>query len=74
MIIQVIACIILIGSIMLQSSKGEGLSGSIGGAGAGSGAQMWGKQARGFDALLAKVTKIAAILFVVVAIALVAIQ
>lgn len=70
MVIQVIACLILIGSILLQTDKGQGLSGSI----AGGGAQLWAKQNRGFDGLLSKVTKIAAVLFIVVAIALVAIQ
>ena len=70
MVIQVILCIILIGSVLFQSGKGEGLSSAI----SGGGAQLWAKQNRGFDALLSKVTKITAFLFIVVAIALVAIQ
>ncbi|QUH21340.1 preprotein translocase subunit SecG [Alkaliphilus sp. B6464] len=69
MVIQVMACLILIGSILLQPGKSEGLSSAFGG-----GAQMMAKQSRGFDGLLSKVTKIAAVLFIVVAIALVAIQ
>ena len=70
MVIQVIVCIVLIGSVLFQSGKGEGLSGAI----SGGGAQLWTKQNRGFDALLSKVTKITAFLFVAIAIALVAIQ
>ena len=69
MVIQVIVCLILIGSIMLQPAKSEGLSSTLGG-----GAQVMSKQSRGFDGLMSKVTKAAAILFVVIAIALVAIQ
>ncbi len=69
MIIQVVVCLVLIGSVMLQPAKSEGLSSTFGG-----GAQMMAKQSRGFDGLMSKVTKIAAVLFVVIAVALVAIQ
>lgn len=70
MVIQVIVSIVLIVSILLQSSKGDGLSGTI----AGGGAQLGAKKNRGFDGLLSKVTKITAFLFIAIAIALVAIQ
>lgn len=70
MIIQVLVCIVLIGSILFQSGKGDGLSGAI----SGGGAQLWAKQNRGYDALLSRVTKIAAFLFVAISIALVVIQ
>ncbi len=70
MVVQVIVCIILIVSILLQSDKGEGLSSAI----SGGGAQLWAKQDRGFDALLSKVTKVAAFLFMAIAIILIAIQ
>ncbi|HZJ76566.1 MAG TPA: preprotein translocase subunit SecG, partial [Oscillospiraceae bacterium] len=64
MVVQVIVCIVLIGSILFQSGKGDGLSGAI----SGGGAQLWAKQNRGFDALLSKITKIAAFLFIAIAV------
>jgi len=69
MIIQVIACLILIGSVLLQPAKSQGLSSTLGG-----GAQVMAKQSRGFDGVMSKVTKGSAVLFVAIAIALVAIQ
>jgi len=71
MVIQLILSIILIVTILLQSGKSAGLSGSIGGGGA---EQSWGSKARGYEAMLAKLTAIAAGLFIVVALALVTIQ
>lgn len=70
MVIQAIACIILITTILLQEGKGDGMSSSI----MGGTAQLSGSKERGFDGLLSKLTKIAAFLFIIVAIALVAIQ
>lgn len=70
MIFQVIVSLVLIVSILLQSSKGDGLSGAI----AGGGAQIGAKQNRGFDGLMSKVTKISAFLFIVIAIASIKIQ
>ncbi len=71
MIIQVIASVVLIGSILLQSGKSAGLSGSI----SGGAEQLFGKQqGRGYEQVLTKVTTAGAILFIVVAIILVAIQ
>lgn len=70
MIIQVITCLVLIGSILLQSGKNPGLSGSI----AGGAEQIWGKQGKGYEGMLSRVTSIGAALFIIVAIALVAIQ
>ncbi len=71
MIIFLVACIILIASILLQSGKRAGLSGSIGGGAE----QIWGKQkAHGMEALLDKATKIAAVVFIVAAITMVIIQ
>ncbi len=70
MVIQVIVSLILIGSILLQSGKSAGLSGSI----TGGAEQIWGKQGRGYEGMLSRVTSIAAALFLIVAIALVAIQ
>jgi len=71
MIIQVIASVVLIGSILMQSGKSAGLSGSI----SGGAEQLFGKQqGRGYEQVLTKVTTAGAVLFIVVAIILVAIQ
>ena len=71
MILLAIASIILIVSVLLQSSKSDGLSGSI----AGGAEQLFGKkESRGIDAVLEKVTSIAAICFIVISIILVAIS
>ncbi len=67
----VISCIVLIASILLQSGKRAGLSGSIGGGAE----QIWGKQkAHGMEALFDRVTKVAAIVFMVSAIVMVILQ
>lgn len=71
MVIQVIASIVLIGSILLQSGKSAGLSGSI----AGGAEQLWGKQkGRGFEELLGKVTTFGAVAFIITSIILVYLQ
>ena len=70
MIIQVIASLVLIGSILMQSGKSAGLSGSI----SGGAEQLFGKQGRGYEGVLTKVTTAGAVLFIVVAIILVAIK
>lgn len=70
MILQLITSIILIGSILLQSGKSAGLSGSI----TGGAEQLWGKQGRGYEGVLSKVTAVGAALFIIVAILLVALQ
>ena len=71
MIVLAIACIILIVSVLLQSGNSSGLSGSI----AGGAEQLFGKKKRrGYEAILAKITTGAAILFVVLSVALVMID
>ncbi|MBR5129138.1 MAG: preprotein translocase subunit SecG [Firmicutes bacterium] len=71
MILLCVASIILIGSVLLQSGNSAGLSGSI----AGGAEQLFGKKkSRGYEAILAKVTSIAAVLFVVVSLALVMVE
>ena len=70
-IILLIASIILIISILLQSSNSAGLSGSIGGGAE----QLCGKKrSSGYDALLSKIATITAVLFIVISIVLVAIE
>ena len=68
MILLALASIILIASVLLQSGNSAGLSGSI----AGGAEQLFGKKkSKGYEAILTKVTSIAAVLFVVLSIALV---
>ena len=70
MIILLLASIVLIVSILLQSGNSDALSGSI----AGGAEQLFGKRkSRGYDALLAKITTIGAIVYIVVSLAIVAI-
>lgn len=71
MVIQVIASIVLILSILLQSGKSAGLSGSI----SGGAEQLFGKtKGRGYDEMLSKVTKVGAGAFIICSLVLVAIQ
>ncbi len=66
--ILVLCCFVLIASILLQSGKSAGLSGSIGGGAE----QLFGKQkARGYDVIFDKITKGSAVLFIISALALV---
>jgi preprotein translocase subunit SecG len=70
MVILLIASIILIISILLQSGNSDGLSGSI----AGGAEQLFGKRkSRGYDALLSRITTVSAIIYIVDALAIVAI-
>lgn len=70
-VVHVIVSIILIGSILLQSGKSAGLSGSI----AGGAETLLGKgKSKGYESLLAKVTTISAITFVITSVALVLLQ
>ena len=67
----IVSSIILIGSILLQSGKSAGLSGSIGGGAE----QIWGKnKARDYDDKFDKITKVSAILFLVSALLLAFLQ
>ncbi|PID82482.1 MAG: preprotein translocase subunit SecG [Clostridiales bacterium] len=67
----ILSCIVLIVSILMQSAKTAGLSGSIGGGAQ----QLFGKQkGRSLDSLFNKITKIAAVVFIVSAVALLLVQ
>ena len=60
LIVLVISSIVLIASVMLQSGKDAGLSGSIAGGAEG----LHGKKkSRGYDAIFEKMTKISAAVF-----------
>lgn len=63
LILLAIAAVVLIASILLQSGNSAGLSGSI----AGGAEQIFGKKkARGYDALLEKITTVCAVLFILI--------
>ncbi len=70
MVLLAVASVILIASVLLQSGNSAGLSGSI----AGGAEQLFGKKkSKGYEAILEKVTTIAAVLFIVLAIVIVAV-
>lgn len=66
-----IASLILIGTILLQSGKSAGLSGSI----AGGAETIWGKnKGRSYEAMLEKLTTASAVVFLLSSLLLTAIQ
>ena len=68
MVILLVSSIILIISILLQSSNSDGLSGSI----AGGAEQLFGKKkSKGYDAILSKITTVSAVIYIVIALAIV---
>lgn len=68
MILLAVASIILIASVLLQSGNSAGLSGSI----AGGAEQLFGKKkSKGYEAILEKVTTVAAVLFVVLSLVII---
>lgn len=70
MVILLVSSVILTISILLQSSNSDGLSGSI----AGGAEQLFGKKkSRGYDAILSRITTVAAVLYIIVALILVAV-
>ena len=70
-IILLLVSVILIASILLQSSNSAGLSGSIGGGAE----QLFGKKrSSGYDAILSKISTVTACLFIVISLVLVAIE
>ena len=69
MILLAVASIILIASVLLQSGNSAGLSGSI----AGGAEQLFGKKkSKGYEAILAKVTAVGAVLFILLSLVIVA--
>ena len=70
-IVLALVSVILIIGVLLQSSNSAGLSGSIGGGAE----QLFGKKkSQGYDAILSKVATIAAVLFIVLSLVLVAME
>ena len=71
MILLAISSLVLIASILLQSGSSAGLAGSIGGGAE----QLFGKKkGRGYEAILSKISTVAAVLFIVISLALVALE
>lgn len=69
MVLLALASIILIASVLLQSGNSAGLSGSIGGGAE----QLFGKKkSKGYEAILSKITTVAAVCFILISLALVA--
>jgi len=70
-VLYIIACFVLIGSVLMQSGKSAGLSGSI----AGGAEQLFGKQkGRQYDSLFDRITKIGAVAFMILALAITVMQ
>lgn len=70
-IVLLVSSLVLIASILLQHGNSAGLSGAI----AGGAEQLFGKKrARGYEALLAKVTTVGAILFILLSLVIVTLE
>jgi len=66
-VVHVIACLVLIVSILMQSGKSAGLSGAI----AGGAETFFGKnKSKTMDALFNRITKISAVLFIITSLVL----
>ena len=71
MVILAIASVVLIFIILMQSSNSDGLSGSIGGGAA----QLFGKKkSRGYDAILSRISLVAAVLFIILSLVIVTLE
>lgn len=71
MIVQFAVCLVLIVSVLLQSSKSSGLSGTI----SGGAEQLFGKKkSKGYDEMLSKISTITAIVFMILSVILVMVK
>lgn len=71
MIVLALASVILIGTILMQSSNSAGLSGSIGGGAE----QLFGKKkSQGYEAILRRISTVAAVLFIVLSLVIVTLE
>ncbi len=71
MVVLLLASLVLIASILMQSGNSDGLSGSI----AGGAEQLFGKKkSSGYDAILSKIATVTAVLFILISIVLVAVE
>lgn len=69
LVLEIVVSIILIATVLLQSGNRAGLGVISGGA-----EQLTGNKARGADVIFRKITAVAAILFILLAVVLVALQ
>lgn len=70
MVVLLIASLVLIASILMQSGNSDGLSGSI----AGGAEQLFGKKkSRGYDALLSRITTVCAVVYIILSLIIVAV-
>lgn len=70
-VVLAIVSVVLIISILLQSSNSAGMSGAIGGGAE----QLFGKKkSQGYEGLLSKISTVAAVLFIVLSLVLVALE
>jgi preprotein translocase subunit SecG len=70
-ILLLVACVVMIASVLLQQGNSAGLSGAIGGGAE----QLFGKKkSRGYESLLTKATLSGAIIFIVCSIVIVAME
>ena len=67
MVLEAVICIALIATVVLQSGKSAGLSGSI----AGGAETLFGGKKKGLDEMLAKATMVLGVVFGVITMALV---
>lgn len=71
MVILAIASLILIGTILMQSSNSAGLSGSIGGGAE----QLFGKKkSKGYETILSRISVVAAVLFIILSLVIVTLE
>ena len=70
-IMLAVASVVLIISILLQSSNSDGMSGSIGG---GAEQHFGKKKSQGYEGILSKISTVTAVLFIVLSLVLVAIE
>lgn len=68
---MLVLSVVLILSILMQSSNSDGLSGSIGGGAE----QLFGKKkSRGYEGLLNKISTVCAVLFIVLSLVIVTLE
>ena len=71
MVLLLLASLVLIASILLQSGSSAGLSGSIGGGAE----QLFGKKkSKGYEAILSKIATVSAVMFIALSLALVTLE
>lgn len=71
MILMLVLSVVLILSILMQSSNSDGLSGSIGGGAE----QLFGKKkSRGYEGMLSRISTVCAVLFIVLSLVIVTLE